>query len=265
MISYWLVPSVDQNRFSIAVSPTGTHSIFTMDIPRQLANLNARVFPAVDQHLNQDASAIAAGFRQVQDQILRAFADLANIYPARQVDPLPFPCEQNPTLVQVLFQGDDLLQHQLIADGDNNHQYFSIMHVVFQVREVLRHGNNYGRNQVIRYQHPQQVPYAPQQQQPPQPQQQQPPQPQQQQPHVHFALQQQPPPQQQQQPQQPQQPQQQQPQQQVPFAPQPPRVPNGLYAAEMMRQACAASRMQQQNQNNGGSNDPKAAVLFVVF
>ncbi len=131
MIGYWLVPSVDQNRFSIAVSPTGTHSIFTMDIPRQFANLNTRVFLEVDQHLDQDASAVAAGFRQVQDQISRAFADLANIRQAGQVDPLPFPCEQNPTLVQVLFQGNDLLQRRLIADGDNNHQYLSIVRVVF--------------------------------------------------------------------------------------------------------------------------------------
>jgi hypothetical protein len=190
VIGYWLVPSMDQNRFSIAVSPTGTHSIFTMDIPRQFSDLNARVFLVVDQHLDQYASAIAAGFRQVQDQILRAFADLANIHPAGQVDPLPFPCEQNPTLVQVLFQGDDLLQRRLIADGDNNHQYLFNVCVVFQAREVLHHGNNYGCHQVSRYQHPQQVLYAPQQQQPPQPQQQQ--------PHVHFAPQQQPPPQQQQ-------------------------------------------------------------------
>jgi hypothetical protein len=95
VVSYWLVPSVDQNqnRFSVAVSPTGTHSIFTIDIPRQFANLNARAFLEVDQHLDQDASAIAAGFRQVQDQILCAFADLANIRPAGQVDPLPFLCE----------------------------------------------------------------------------------------------------------------------------------------------------------------------------
>jgi hypothetical protein len=132
VVGYWLVPSVDQNRFSIAVSSTGTHSIFTMDVPRQFADLNARVFLEVDQHLYQDASVIAAGFRQVQDQILRTFADLANIRPAGQVDPLPFPCEQNPRLVQVLFQGDDLLQHRLIADGDSNHQYhLSIVHVVF--------------------------------------------------------------------------------------------------------------------------------------
>jgi hypothetical protein len=140
-----------------------------MDIPRQFADLNACVFLEVNQHLDQDASAIAAGFRQVQDQILLTFADLANICPAGQVDPLPFPCEQNPTLVQVLFQGDDLLQRRLIADGDNNHQYLSIVRVVFQAREVLCHGNNYGHHQVICYQHPQQVPYAPQQQQPQQP------------------------------------------------------------------------------------------------
>jgi hypothetical protein len=146
VVSYWLVPSVDQNRFSIAVSPTGTHSIFTMDISRQFADLNTCVFLEVDQHLDQDASAIAAGFRQVQDQILRSFADLANIHPAGQVDPLPFPCEQNPTFVQFLFQGDDLPQRRLIADGDNNHQYPSIVHVVFQAREVLRHRNNYGHH-----------------------------------------------------------------------------------------------------------------------
>ena len=82
-----------------------------MNIPRQFAGLNARVFLEVNQNVDQDASAIAAGFRQVQDQILRAFAGLTNIHPAGQIDPLPFPCDQNPTLVQVLFQGDDPLQH----------------------------------------------------------------------------------------------------------------------------------------------------------
>jgi hypothetical protein len=37
VVGYWLVPSVDQTRFSVEVSPTGRHSIFTMDIPRQFA------------------------------------------------------------------------------------------------------------------------------------------------------------------------------------------------------------------------------------
>jgi hypothetical protein len=181
-----------------------------MDIPRQFADLNARVFLKVNQNVDQDASAIAAGFCQVQDQILRAFADLANIRPAGQIDPLPFPCDQNPTLVQVLFEGDDLLQRRLSADGDNNHQYLSIVRVVFQATEVLRHGNNYERHQVIRIQQPppqNPLPPAPPQQQPPQQQQQQ-----QQPPHAHFAPQQQQPP-------QPPQQQQQQQSQQVPFAP----------------------------------------------
>ena len=113
-----------------------------MDIPRQFADLNAHVFLEVDQNLDQDASAIAAGFHQVQDQISHAFAELANIRPAGQIDRLPFPCDQNPSLVQVLFQGDDLLQRRSSADGDNNHQYLSIVRVVFQATEVLRHGNN---------------------------------------------------------------------------------------------------------------------------
>ena len=85
VVGYWLVPSVDQTRFSVEVSPTGMHSIFTMDIPRQFADLNARLFLEVNQNVDQDASAIAAGFRQVQDQILRVFADLANIRPAGQM------------------------------------------------------------------------------------------------------------------------------------------------------------------------------------
>jgi len=189
VVGCWLVPSLDQTRFSVDVSPTGMHSIITMDIHRQFANLNARVFLEVNRNVDQDASAIAAGFHQVQDQILRAFADLANIRPAGQIDPLPFPCDQNPTLVQVLFQGDDLLQCRLSADGDNNHHYLSIVCVVFQATEVLRHGNNYGRHEVIRIQqpHPQNpLPPAPPQQQPPSQQQQQ-------QPHVHFAPQQQQP------------------------------------------------------------------------
>ena len=37
VVGYWLVPSVDQTRCSVEVSPTGRHSIFTMDIPRQFA------------------------------------------------------------------------------------------------------------------------------------------------------------------------------------------------------------------------------------
>ena len=191
VVGYWLVPSVDQTRFSVEVSPTRMHSIFTMDIHRQFANLNARVFLEVNQNVDQDASAIPAGFSQVQDQILRVFADLANIHPAGQIDPLLFPCDQNPTLVQVLFQGDDLLQRRLSADGDNNHQYLSIVCVVFQATEVLRHGNNWGRHQVICIQQP-----PPQNPLPPAPAQQQPPsQQQQQQPHVHFVPQQQQPPQ----------------------------------------------------------------------
>jgi hypothetical protein len=75
-----------------------------MNIPRQFADLNSRVFLKVDQVVDQDASAIAAGFCQMQDKIICLFADLANIHPeAGQVDVLPFPCEQNPTLIHLLF------------------------------------------------------------------------------------------------------------------------------------------------------------------
>jgi hypothetical protein len=253
------------------------HSIFLMNIPRQFADLNSRVFLQVDQVVDQDASAIAAGFCQMQDKIIRLFADLANICPAGQVDVLPFPCEQNPMLIHLLFQGDKLLSSWLQADGDYNHPYLSIVHVVFQAKDILCHGNNHGGIQVIRsphfqlnlqqaQQHPQVPYYAPQQQQ---------------QPHVHFALQPPPPPPAQQQQQQPpqqqqqqqppqqqptqQQPQKQQPkqqQQQVPFTPQPllppqqqqQHVANGLYAAEIQHRACATACAQQQNP--GGSNGP---------
>jgi hypothetical protein len=234
---------MDQTRFSVEVSTKGTHSIFSMNIPRQFADLKLRVFLEANQVVDQDASAIAAGFRQMQDKIICLFADLANIRPAGQVDILPFPCEQNPTLIHLLFQGDELLLSWLQADGDYNHQYLSIVRVVFQAKHILLcHGNNHGGTQVIpsphfqrnlqqAQQHPQVPYYALQQQQ---------------QPHVHFALQplpsppaqqqQQQPPQQQQRQQQPpqqqppqQQPSQQQPQQQqqqqVPFTPQPPLLP----------------------------------------
>ena len=93
--------SVDQTRFSVSVevSLTGAYSIFTMDIPRQFADLNTCVFLESNQNFDQDESAITAGFRQVQDQILRAFADLTNIRPAEQVDPLPFPCDQSRKMI----------------------------------------------------------------------------------------------------------------------------------------------------------------------
>jgi hypothetical protein len=103
-----------------------------MNIPRQFAYLNSRVFLKVDQVVDQDASAIAAGFRQMQDKIIRLFANLANIRPAGQVDVLPFPCEQNPTLIHLMFQGDELLSSRLQADGDYNHQYLSIVRVCFK-------------------------------------------------------------------------------------------------------------------------------------
>ncbi len=67
----------------------------------------------------------------MQDKIIRLFVDLANIRPAGQVDVLPFPCEQNPMLIHLLFQGDKLLSSWLQADGDYNHQYLSIVHVCF--------------------------------------------------------------------------------------------------------------------------------------
>ena len=49
VVGYWLIPSVDQTRFSVEVSPTGMHSVFNMDIPRQFASLNACVFLEVVQ------------------------------------------------------------------------------------------------------------------------------------------------------------------------------------------------------------------------
>ena len=70
-------------------------------------------FCEVDEVADRDASAIASGFRQTQDQIIRLFVDLANIRPAGQVDALPFPCEQNPMLIHLLFQGDELLSNWL--------------------------------------------------------------------------------------------------------------------------------------------------------
>ena len=91
-------------------------------------------FLKVDQLVDQDASAIAAGFHQMQDKIICLFANLANIHPAGQVDVLLFPCEQNPMLIHFLFQGDNLLSSQLQADGDYNHQYLSIVRVCFKQR-----------------------------------------------------------------------------------------------------------------------------------
>jgi hypothetical protein len=134
VVGYWLVPSMDQTRFSVEVSIKGMHSIFLMNIPRQFADLNSRAFLKVDQVVDQVASAIAAGFCQMQDKIIRLFADLANIGPAGQVDVLPFPCEQNPTLIHLLFHGDKLLLSRLQADGDYNHQYLSIVRVCFKQR-----------------------------------------------------------------------------------------------------------------------------------
>jgi hypothetical protein len=93
VVGYWLVPSMDQTRFSVEVSTKKTHSIFLMNIPRQFVDLNSCVFLEVDQVVDQDASAIAAGFCQMQDKIICLFANLANICPAGQVDVLPFPCE----------------------------------------------------------------------------------------------------------------------------------------------------------------------------
>jgi hypothetical protein len=198
VVEYWLVPSVDQTRFSVEVSTKGTLSIFLMNIPRRFTDLNSCVF-FFDQVVDQDASAIAAGFCQMQDKIICLFANLANIRPSGQVDVLPFPCEQNPMLIHLLFQGDKLLSSWLQADGDYNHQYLSIVRVVFQAKGILCHGNNHEGTQVIcsphfqrnlqqAQQHPQVPYYAPQQQQ---------------QPHVHFAPQPPPSPPAQQQQQQP--------------------------------------------------------------
>ncbi len=150
VVRYWLTPTVDQARFSVEVSADGMHCVFNMHIPRQFADLNPRVSLEVDQVLDIDAAAIAAGFRQMQDKIVRLFTDLTNIRPVGQQDFLPFTCEQNPMLIQVLLTGDDLQQSWLQAESDFNHQYLSIVRVVFQVREMLCHGNNYGRPQVIR-------------------------------------------------------------------------------------------------------------------
>jgi hypothetical protein len=133
----------------VEVSTNGMHSIFLMNILRKFADLNLHVFLEVDQVADQVASAIAAGFCQMQDQIICLFSDLANIRSAGQVDFLPFPCEQNPTLVQVLFQRDKLLSSWLQADGEDNHQYLSIVRIAFQAREILCHGNNHGHHQVI--------------------------------------------------------------------------------------------------------------------
>ncbi len=135
------------------VSTKGTHSIFSMNIPKQFVDLNSCVFFEVDQVVDQDASAIAAGFCQMQDKIIRLFADLANICPAGQVDVLPFSCEQNPTLIHLLIQGDNILSSRLQADGDYNHQYLSIVRVVFQAKDILRHGNSHGDTQVIHSPH----------------------------------------------------------------------------------------------------------------
>ena len=49
VVGYWLVPFMNQTRFSVEVSPKGTHSIFLMNIPRQFTDLNLHVFLEVNQ------------------------------------------------------------------------------------------------------------------------------------------------------------------------------------------------------------------------
>jgi hypothetical protein len=91
VIGYWLVPSVDQTRFSVEVSTKGTHRIFLINIPRQFADLNLHVFLKVNQVVDQDASAIAAGFCKMQDMII---ACLPTLQTSAQLDRLmssPFP------------------------------------------------------------------------------------------------------------------------------------------------------------------------------
>ncbi len=72
------------------VSANGMHCVFNMHIPKQFANLNACVSLEVDQVLDIDAAAITAGFRQMQDKIVRLFTDLTKIRPFGQQDSLPF-------------------------------------------------------------------------------------------------------------------------------------------------------------------------------
>ncbi len=99
VVGYWLTPTVYQARFSVEVSANGMHCVFNMHIPRQFANLNARVSLEVDQILDIDAAAIAAGFCQMQDKIVHLYTDLTNIRPVGQQESLPFACEQNPMLI----------------------------------------------------------------------------------------------------------------------------------------------------------------------
>jgi hypothetical protein len=91
VVGYLLVPSVDQTRFSVEVSTKETRSIFSMNIPRQFADLNSRVFLEVNQVVDQDASALQLVFAKCRT---RLFACLPTLQTSAQLDRLmssPFP------------------------------------------------------------------------------------------------------------------------------------------------------------------------------
>ena len=98
----------------------------------------------------QDKAVYASAYRSHQDVLLQAHPDIYNIMTQVQRDPLPFVCEQSPTITLLLLEGDPELQAQLRLNGDNNHQYMAVARAIFRGSDVQRFVRNHGMQVLLR-------------------------------------------------------------------------------------------------------------------
>jgi hypothetical protein len=148
VIIYYLIPTMSSSRVVLETSSDGKCALFSLRLPPGFVDVASRLELEVASTV-QDKAVYASAYRSHQDVLLQAHPDIYNIMTQVQRDPLPFVCEQSPTITLLLLEGDPELQAQLRLNGDNNHQYMAVARAIFRGSDVQRFVRNHGM-QVLR-------------------------------------------------------------------------------------------------------------------
>ena len=149
VIIYYLIPTMSSSRMVLETSSDGKCALFSLRLPPGFVDVASRLELEVASTV-QDKAVYASAYRSHQDVLLQANPDIYNIMTQVQRDPLPFVCEQSPTITLLLLEGDPELQAQLRLNGDNNHQYMAVARAIFRGSDVQRFVRNHGMQVLLR-------------------------------------------------------------------------------------------------------------------
>ncbi len=135
-IGTFLIPNVRETDVNVHVSVDGWYAELSLRVPPMFLYLIDRF----DQEMasnDPDAPIVQAGLRAVENQILHQYPDRENVRTNVHRVRLPYTCCQNP-LISFLYLDDGL------AAGMT-----TVLRVTFESQDRVRTTSNYGTNQVI--------------------------------------------------------------------------------------------------------------------